>query len=263
VARNPRTGRRDPDDTLRDQYPVLFAFGGGPIAPLSHAEAIAATPQDRIRSVWPFLVRSVLRFAETLRPRDRANFDPEDVIVELYLTLLEKDDKWIPDRGMYLTFAGTVVENELHAIRDRAHTVHSPRNSSCRLKQYESAAEAGALSARKERTYSAIRRVATEPEPLPADAAHAAPDTLDLVARRDHLRQVKGAVAAGVMALAPDEAACVGGAYGLWGRPEQPLALIAFKQRMSIDEVKKVKRRAQEKIRARLEALKHPLVPAG
>lgn len=265
MARTRRSTRRHRDDSLRDQYPLLFAFGGDPIPPLTHAQAIAATPQERIRSVWPFLVRTVLDFADTLRPRDRANFDPEDVITELYLTLLEKDDKWEPARGRYLTYAGKVVENELHAIRDRSHTVHSPRNSSCRLRQYEAADAAGALSGRRAKTYSDIRRVTGgEHEMLAPEAAVAvAPDTADVVARRDHLRQVHAAVFAGVMTLALDEAATVGGAYGLWGRPEEPLALIAFKQRMSIDEVKKVKRRAQEKIRVRLLAMKHPLVPAG
>jgi hypothetical protein len=243
-------------------YPLLFAFGDAPIPPLSHAQAIAATAQERIRSVWPFLVKAVLRFAETLGPRDRANFDPEDVISELCVTLLERDDKWEPARGKYLTFAGKVVENELHAIRDRAHTVHSPRNSSCRLRQYAAARRAGTLSDRKAKTESDIRRVVGSGQAIAAivDAPTVAPDTAEIVAHRDHLRLVRSAVIAGIKALAPDEAAAVGGAYGLWGRSEQPLALIAFKQRMTVDEVKKVKGRAQAKIRARLEALKHPLV---
>jgi hypothetical protein len=207
-------------------------------------------------------VKAVLKFAETLGPRDLANFDPEDTIAELCVTLLEKDGKWEPARGKYLTFAAAVVENELHAIRDRAHTVHAPRNSSCRLRQYAAARKAGTLTDRRAKTDSDIRRVVGAGQAIAAvvDGTVVAPDTAEVVAERDHLRLVRSAVIAGIRSLAPDEAAAIGGAYGLWGRPEQPLALIAFKQRTTVDAVKKVKGRAQAKIRARLEALKHPLV---
>jgi hypothetical protein len=133
----------------------------------------------------------VLKFADTLRPRDLANYDPEDVLTELYLALLlEKDHKWEPERGKYLTFAGTkVVENELHAIRDRSHTVHSPRNSSCRLKQYEPAQVGGTLSGRKAKTFADIRRVIGEHEPWSATPDPVSvPDTADVVERREDLK---------------------------------------------------------------------------
>lgn len=251
-------------DSLRDQYPIIFAFGEGPIPPLGHAESIAATPQERVRSVWPFLVKSVLKFAETLRPRDLANYDPEDVLTDLYASLLEKDDKWEPVRGRYLTYAAKVCENELHAIRDRAHTVHGPRNSSCRLKQYAAASATGKLSDRKAKTWSDILRVVGEHEGLDGEdmLPICAPDTADVVNHREHLRLVHSAVVRGIMTLAPVEAATLGGAYGLWGQPEAPLALLAFNERMSLDELKKTKGRAQDKVRARLLAVGHPLAKA-
>lgn len=250
---------------LREQYPVIFAFGEGRIPPLTHEEAIAATAEGRIKSVWPFLVKSVLKFADSLRPRDLANYDPEDVLTELYIALKEKDCKWEPDRGRYLTFAGKVVQNELHAIRDRAHTVHSPRNSSCRLKQYEAANQAGELSGRKAKTYQDIKRVIGEHEALEPDAAipGEVPATSDVVDRRESLRLVNSAVLSGVMGLAPDEAKTVGKAFGLWGQADQPLATIALEQGRTIDSVKKTKGRALEKIRARLLALQHPAAKAG
>lgn len=256
-----RQGRR----ALREQYPVIFAFGEDPIAPLTHDEAIAATTHERIRSVWPFLVKTVLNFAETLRPRDLANYDAEDVLIDLYASLLEKDVKWEPERGRYLTFAGKVCENELHAIRDRAHTVHSPRNSSCRLKQYEAQDAEGQLSSRKAKTYADIRRVIGEHEALECDSAIpvSSPDTAEVVERREQLRLVNSAVLTGLMGLAPEEAATVGGAYGLWGQPDEPLATIAFRQGKTLDSVKKSKARAQDKIRDRLLALHHPFSEAG
>jgi hypothetical protein len=273
VARRKGAAKRERDgaetrkwrQALREQYPVIFAFGEGKIPPLTHEQAIAATPEERIRSVWPFLVKSVLKFADTLRPRDLANYDPEDVLTELYIALMEKDCKWEPERGRYLTFCGKVVENELHAIRDRAHTVHSPRNSSCRLKQYEAADAEGNLSGRKAKTYADIRRVIGEHEALDGDAMipASAPDTAEVVDRRESLRVVNSGVMAGLRVLAPDEATTIGKAFGLFGHPDQPLATIAMKQGRTIDSVKKTKGRALEKIRARLLALQHPASKAG
>jgi DNA-directed RNA polymerase specialized sigma subunit len=249
---------------LREQYPATFLFGEGKIRPLSHEEAIAATPHERIRSVWPFLVRSVLKFADTLRPRDLANYDPEDVLLELYATLLEKDDKWEPERGKYLTFAGSVVENELHAIRDRSHTVHSPRNSSCRLKQYEQAQAEGKLDKRKERTFASIRRVIGEHESIEGEASlPAAKDTAEVVLRREELKSVNSAVLAGLMMLTIEEADILGRSYGLWGSRELPLDKIAERTRRTLDSVKKIKARAQDKIRARLAESGLPLADAG
>ena len=71
--------------------------------------------------------------------------------------LAEKDLLWTPARGKYITFAGVVIEHELHAIRDRARTVHPPRNSSCRMKQY-----------RKEEGEGTIRSERPRPSPISA-----------------------------------------------------------------------------------------------
>lgn len=108
------------------RYPVFAAFGENPRR-LSPEEA-AASVDDRIASVWHFVVGRVASFVETLKPRERASFDAEDLMIELYIKLREKDPKWASGRGRYITFAGTVVSNELSSLRDKARTVAPQRH---------------------------------------------------------------------------------------------------------------------------------------
>lgn len=245
-------------ESLKEQYPMIFAFGED-IEYLSHDEAIAAPVEARIKSVWPFLVRQVLRFSETLRPRDRANYDPEDVLGELWVTLVEKDEKWEPTRGRYLTFAGRVVANELHAIRDRSHTVHSPKNTGCRIKQYEAEADEGGMSERRRKTYADILRVLGEQEAIADDPmSMSAPDTADVVERRERQGIARQAVKLAVDVLTPCESKTLGQAFGLFGQVEIPIEQIAEESGRRLDRVKKTKARAQAKLRERLEELGHP-----
>ena len=50
-----------PRSYYRQKYPVIYAYGPKQ-AFLSTDEAIGATVEDRIRSVWPFLVHRVIQF---------------------------------------------------------------------------------------------------------------------------------------------------------------------------------------------------------
>ncbi len=254
-----RTGRRRPG-TLKEHYPVIFAFGDGPIEFLDDEAARSASLQDRIRSVWPFLVREVLKFAETLKPRALANFDPEDVLTELWIVLAEKDSKWEPERGRYLTFAGKIVANELHAIRDRSNTVHSPRNSACRIKEYESDELANGLSERRRKTLSDIRRVMGDHEPVEDNEriATGEGETIESVERREELRLISDAVRKAMMGLSAEEADVIGKSFGLWGQDPLSLEEIALRRGKGIDAAKKAKLRGQYKLRRRLEDLEHP-----
>ena len=78
------------NERLRDKWPMLNAFGGSHVF-LDTEGALAATPDGRIQSAWPYLVRRVLAFCKGLKPRERTNYDAEDVIAELYLALAAKD----------------------------------------------------------------------------------------------------------------------------------------------------------------------------
>lgn len=71
-------------------------------------------------------MRKSLSFHRTLKAQNRVNFDPEDILAELYVAISLRDHKWTPDRGEYITFVGAIIDRELYAIGDRARTVESP-----------------------------------------------------------------------------------------------------------------------------------------
>jgi hypothetical protein len=98
-------------------------------------------------------------FADRLSPRERANFDCEDVLIECWITQRERDAKWDPSRGRsYLAFAATIEGHRLYGIRDQARTVHPPRNSTCRLREYQQAKRDGSLSPQAAQTAERLRK---------------------------------------------------------------------------------------------------------
>lgn len=247
-----RRGRETTGESARLRYPLLDAYGDAKVRFLDAEEAAKATREDRIRSIWPYLVRTVLDYADSLPPRALANYDPEDVVAELYAVLAERDHLWEPARGKYLSFAGRVIAHELLAIRDRAGTVHSPRNSASRLKGYE---QRGDLSGKKAKTFRDIRRVTSEHLTIARDwpGVGDSPDTLDQAERREDYRLAHQAVRRGVGALNHLEAETLGLAFGIFGRPQHDIAEIAKLQGRSPDAVRNSLVRATRKFRDKLQ----------
>ena len=81
----------------------------------------------------------------------------------MYVKLREKDHRWSADRGRYITFAGAVIDRELSSLRDKTHTVASPRNATGRLKEYQAEADAGTITERRAETFRAIRQTIQAP----------------------------------------------------------------------------------------------------
>lgn len=119
----------------------------------------SASKEERVRSVGPYLISIVNKFAKKMNARQRANYDCEDLLLECYAHLLEQDDQWKPERGKYLTFAATVSRNKLLTVRDCASTIHAPLNASYRVKRYREKAANGNITAREARTADMIERV--------------------------------------------------------------------------------------------------------
>lgn len=207
---------------LRDRYPIFFAFGD--VIPfLSPEECVAATVHDRIKSVWPFLVKTVVRFVDTLSARSRASFDPEDVLMELWVRLAEKDYKFDPERGSYLTFVGRVTENELKKLRGRTKTVRSPGNTYSRLREYQDEEDNGTLTPQRRATMRAMQRSLADADSIDGgEAIHArsglGPEARSL--RDEEERIASDAIVRAVTCLDPDEAVAVGRNYGLFGQDE-------------------------------------------
>src|SRR5690242_14949755 len=76
-------GTAMPTKRARVRFPVLAAFGDERAAFLDNEQAAAATRDDRIRSVWAFVIRQASAFHKSLQVRERANFDLDDVLLDL------------------------------------------------------------------------------------------------------------------------------------------------------------------------------------
>jgi RNA polymerase sigma factor (sigma-70 family) len=239
---------------------VFFAFGDGPTKFLTHEEAIAASPNERLQSVWPFLVDSVIRFELTLRPRERANFDAEDVLTELVVKLLEKDSKWEPERGRYITFVARVIANEFIKLRDRTRTVRSPGNSYSRLKEYEAEEALDAISPERLATLGALRRALCSTDTLegfePVAREILGPD--EETERREDLACANDAIVKAILGLTKTEVTFLSRAYGLWGQQEKTMNQIADTYGYTRAAIKALQARTRQKMRDRLEQIRHP-----
>ncbi len=257
-------------ERLRDRYPTFFAYGSRQSF-LDTESAIAATVEDRIRSVWPFIVRRAVWFSSTLKPRERVNFDPEDLVTELWATLAEKDALWSPAKGKYITFAGVVIDRALSAIRDKARTVHAPRNSSWRMKQYREEEAAGTLTDRRRRTAADIQRTskvagsigsrgATDEDGCACEPVTLA-DPLAAFMRKETADVLRSGLREAMERLDPFDAHIVARLAGLGGVEAKTLQELATEVGREESEVRRADRRARLKIRKYLSSTRHAPFP--
>lgn len=255
--------RREP---LSDsKYPIFGMFGANPKM-LTFEQSLTATADQRIESVWRFLVRRALLFAEGMRGQELANFDVEDVLMELYVELREKDHKWEPARGRYITYAARLAQRHISGMKDRARTVQSPRNSSSRILEYQKEADAGTITQDRMRTFVDIARSKRAYAPVtwtdstPELKKGVRPQNDPSVEDRERERLDKDAITWGLMALTPFESKVLGMSNGLWGQPCLTTVEIAEKTGRSRDAVKKARDSAVQKVKERLLAMGHPAV---
>ncbi|WP_020467617.1 sigma-70 family RNA polymerase sigma factor [Singulisphaera acidiphila] len=248
-----------PRETIRVQFPILYAYDGKQEF-LSNEATQLATREERLRSVWPFLTRRALEFSKTLKERERVNFDLEDVAAELWVALATRDHKWSPERGRYLTFAGTIIDNELCSIRDRARTVQSPRNSFCRIKEYQAEAENGEISARRLKTLADIRRTGFGLSPIDGSgrdfdrAIH--DDPAASILTQEEADEKLNALRSAISILTPTEAEVLRRTAGIFGTPRQTSKAVAKSLELTEWEVAEIKARALQKVRSHLTAPK-------
>src|SRR4051794_14286590 len=67
------------NDRSKAKYPLFYAYGESPRR-LTKADAVGATTEERIASVWFMVIGMILSYRRTMRPREAANFDPEDAL---------------------------------------------------------------------------------------------------------------------------------------------------------------------------------------
>lgn len=251
------------NERIRERYPILNSYGTKHVF-LTDAETANATTEERIRGIWPFIVSRVLAFDATLKGRERVNFDPEDVLAEIWVVLAEKDPLWTLERGKYITYAGVIIDRELYAIRDKARTIHAPRNSSGRMRQYREEETEGTITDRRAKTANDVRRTATGMADLCDEAnagllqGQASEAPFDILAWAETTAENLDAIKAGVRLLTNFEAMVVGRLSGLWGQPPASVWLIAYENCCEQVDVRRAKDRAKLKIRKHLNAINHP-----
>ncbi|SIO37654.1 hypothetical protein SAMN05444166_4207 [Singulisphaera sp. GP187] len=252
-------------ERLRDRRPLFYAYGAEHEF-LSTEKAASATPEERIRSIWPFLVRKVNEFAKTLKPRELVNFDHEDILSELWAAVAKRDHKWTPERGKYITFAAVIVDRELCSIRDRARTVQSPRNSSCRIKEYQAEAENGAISARRLKTMGDIMRTGDGTTQIGPGSQGDAPvceerwvDPAQVLIGEESSASYREAIRSAFRSLSAIECLVMSRLNGLGGRPKQSVWKFAWMNSMDESEVRSIRSNATQKIRQHLTAIRHPV----
>jgi len=251
----PSRGRTSPAD-----YPVFFAFGRYHKF-LSLDEARAATPEERITSIWPFVVKQATLFIASLHARELANFDADDILLEVWIELRQKDCKWDPAIGSYCSFAGKIIRHLFLRLRERSRTVESPRNTTCRLSEYQQLDEAGAaISPVRRKNWSDISRTisgtARMGEQAPERASRGGPEEECLDA--EHAFVFSDAVKQALAQLSPTAARVLGRLHGLWGNPVHTVAEVARELGKSPEQVRKIRDAANQCVRDYLESEFHP-----
>lgn len=229
--------------------------------PLNPTEQAVATTDERIASVWPFMITRAAKFADSLKDRQRSNYDMEDVLTEIYLELRTKDSKFDASVATYVTFAATLADHLFVSIRDNSRTVHSPKNSGSRLHSYEESRAAGELTGKREATANKIRRTRCDFGGVEDQAKLECRSKPDMEAEdAEDRRMARNAVIAGLASLTPYEAAVTGGLAGLWGQPTMSVDAIVDAYGGCRDDVRDAIRSSKIKIRDHLLASGHTFV---
>lgn len=237
--------------SLSQEYPSIFCFGSK-VEFLSVSQIEKATPGERLASVWPFIVGQTMRFHSRMKPQEAAVFDIEDILHEIAAEVLLKNDKWDPKRGTYTAFVGRIMKNAMLGIRERSHTVQSPRNSTCRTKEYASERDKGELTPARERTWNDILRTFGDAEDAyEFDIPVCDTDVPEEVQSRDTDESLTNAICESLAVLDPMESLVVGSHYGLWGQEEKEVRDILGKDRSR--QASKLLSQALGKIRATID----------
>lgn len=219
-------------------YPALYPFGLDVTHFLDPDEETTAPFEARLKSTWRYIVKRVKIFAATLRPREAAILDCEDIVNAIVLQLIEKDHFWDPERGKYSTFVENIIRNVLSTCHEQARAVTGPSNSHGRLQGYQERQRSGTMTRGMERTMTAIRHVMGDFDSL-AEEADKDPADFDVQGLLRSLRRIDDPIS--VWALVHK--------YGLLGT--EPLTYKQIARHLRIREAK-----AREMVKAARATLK-------
>ncbi len=239
---------------MKDRYPSFFLYDS---IPLSKEDECSADFNQRVGAIWKFLVKKIMQFQGTMVPRERAAFDPEDTLQTLYLELRDRDAKWDPERGRYITFASEVIAHEFTRIREHSRTVKAPRNAYARLSEYEISSANGTLSARSAIVAGKVRSVVSAQESwTESDASNLTTEESEEESSKSERRALaRAAVLQSMGVLTALESVILGHRYGLWGKAERTDRQIASATGNTVADIRAAARSAEGKLKERLSSI--------
>ena len=239
----PSFGADDRLELARREHPALYPFGTQLTTFLTADEERTASLEQRLRSSWRFMIGGVIRFSATLKPREAAVFDVEDVAQAVAERLVEKDHLWDPDRGRYSTFVAAVMVNILVACRDRARTISGPTNAAARMAFYREKEADGSLTRDMRRTMVRLERAMEDVSCLEIECQDPevsdAEDPIDMVALRRAIRRLDDPLKAWILVRKE----------GLMGNDRMSYKEIARRVGISELEAKRIARHARNEIK--------------
>lgn len=234
------------------EYELIKLFGDL-CSPLTRSEAGAADFESRVGSIGRYLVREVQRSYKRLSPEGKITYDPEDLLLECWIKLRERDDKYESGRGDYLVFARRIIHNRLTELTEKTRCVGLPANSAGQFRTLQ-----GAEDQESQNRLSLLVRTARDHVELHQDAMGAKLEWIhtplqNLIDEEEDQegRDQLAAMLVGELTLL--ECLALGAYYGLWSNPRKALKDLAREYSFTTQQLRKALASARVKIKSAVE----------
>lgn len=194
-----------------------------------------------------------MKFYRRLNDSERASYDLEDLLLEVWIALRERDDKYDSSRANYLTFARPIIRNCLSDLREKAHTVVTPNKWSDLIREAQEHPER--LSERRLATAEAVRRTMRSTVEAKEEHRIDDEDITDVLSEEETRSRAAELLVGLVCEISNTEALVAGALFGLWGQDKLPLALAARECGMTVHAVKRIRNKIAELLAERLSVL--------
>ena len=201
--------------------------------------------EEAIANVMPLAIKTILNFLKRLSPRERAQYDLDDLSQEIWILLHDKYDKWDPGISRFTTFSRDLTIKFLSEIRNHCRVVDTPRDTALRLSNPGS---------HREQTLVALRQAVRVPTSLDKDDLVYAPkvgEGLDEVATQaEATYAVKVLFQAMMSLLSHREIKILSLYYGVLGNTAIEPKKIAGKLGLTLYDLTLARQEAEAKLRA-------------
>jgi RNA polymerase sigma factor (sigma-70 family) len=186
--------------------------------PLSRQDAQAADFSRRIASIGRFLVREALRFYRQLSPEGKVTFDPEDLLLEMWIELSERDRKYDSSKSSYLCFAQTIIRNRMAELFERSRCVKLQANTAGTFK-----AAAAGIEVARENLENLLRAARDHEEINGLYVDETELDPLELMIRKEEAEESNEVIGKFLQKLDLHECLALGCNLGMYGEEKTAL----------------------------------------